>query len=284
MVTQLKTYWDQLTELKFLNSAIIPGQGMFVSVATQKATLRMHCMTHPVTPVRWGRLETQKIPGTTPTIVIQIGLDKEVPEDFWVDHPRRSTQYHFDMKLKPEVVPQWNGDKDSLAWWLIQVEQIAEQSEDLAMELGRIVPQRLSGLAKTWYFSIPGRERAHFEKSWDTMKAAIVGYYMNNQWYEKQKIWASQFQYQEPDHSRETPSEYIIRKIELISLVHSYSDWETIGVIMQESPTAWSQVLNTELYKTIVQFQNAVKFHKDNLILLGNSYSPQHQFEDWSSS
>ena len=128
------------------------------------------------------------------------------------------------MKLEPEVVPQWNGDEDSLARWLIKVEQIAEQSEDLAIELGRIVPRRLSGSAETWYFSIPGRERARFEENWDTMKAAIAAYYMNNQWYEKQKIRASQSRYREPGHSRETPSEYIIRKIELISLVHSYTD------------------------------------------------------------
>ena len=64
------------------------------------------------------------------------------------------------------------------------------------------------------------------------------------------------------------PSEYIIRKLKLISLVNIYTETEMIWVIM---PTAWSQVLNIQLYGIIVQFQNAVKFYEDNVIALANT-------------
>jgi hypothetical protein len=29
--------------------------------------------------------------------------------------------YHFDLKLKPESVPQWNGNPDVLARWISKV-------------------------------------------------------------------------------------------------------------------------------------------------------------------
>ena len=88
---------------------------------------------------------------------------------------------------------------------------------------------------------------------------------MNHHWLEKQKLRANRARYRESGHQRECPSDYIIRKMELLSLVYSYTDSETIQAIMQEVPDSWASVINPQYQKTIREFQNAVKYHEESL-------------------
>lgn len=62
---------------------------------------------------------------------------------------------HFDMKLKPESVPQWDGDVHTLAQWVSKINRLSEASQAVHQELGAIVPRRLTKTAETWYYSIP---------------------------------------------------------------------------------------------------------------------------------
>ena len=48
--------------------------------------------------------------------------------------------YHFDLKLKPETVLQWDGNADTLARWLNKINRLADGSVDVHQELGKIVP------------------------------------------------------------------------------------------------------------------------------------------------
>jgi hypothetical protein len=43
---------------------------------------------------------------------------------------------------------------------------------------------------------------------------------------------------------------------------------------MEEVPDSWSSILNIQYYKTIVEFQNAVKFHEETLIKMGPTVAP----------
>ena len=53
--------------------------------------------------------------------------------------------------------------------------------------------------------------------------------------------------------------------MELLSLVYSYSDTETIQAIMEEVPGSWAFIINPQYHKTIREFQNTVKYHKESL-------------------
>jgi len=63
-------------------------------------------------------------------------------------------KYHFDTKLKPEAVPTWDGNENTLTRWMEKVRQLAIISPDIYKELGMIVPRRLTHSAETWYYSI----------------------------------------------------------------------------------------------------------------------------------
>ena len=124
--------------------------------------------------------------------------------------------YHFDMKLRPEAVPTWDGNEDMLARWVDKVGQLADTSPDIFKELGKIVPRRLTNSAETWYYSIPPRDCLPMELDWGTLKTAIANYWMNHSWLEDQKFRANNTRYRETGHTHETPSEYVIQKMDLI--------------------------------------------------------------------
>ena len=88
---------------------------------------------------------------------------------------------------------------------------------------------------------------------------------MNHHWLEKQKLRANRARFREVGHQQETPSEYVIRKMELLTLVYSYTDTEMIQAIMMEVPGTWASIINPQYQKTLREFQNAVKYHEESL-------------------
>jgi hypothetical protein len=53
--------------------------------------------------------------------------------------------------------------------------------------------------------------------------------------------------------------------MDLLSLVYSYTDTETIQAIMEEVLGTWASIINPQYQKTIREFQNAVKYHEESL-------------------
>ena len=97
------------------------------------------------------------------------------------------------------------------------------------------------------------------------LKKAISEYWMNHHWLEKRKLRANKARFREPGHQCESPSQYIIHKMELLSFVYSYTDTETIQAIMEEVPGTWASIINPQYQKTLREFQNAVKYHEESL-------------------
>src|ERR1700683_3048513 len=64
------------------------------------------------------------------------------------------------------------------------------------------------------------------------------------------------------------PSEYVIRKMDLIRLVYDYTDSKIIWLIIKEAPYSWSSLLQPQFCKTVVQFQNTIKYHKSTLLTM----------------
>src|SRR5882762_7584186 len=130
---------------------------------------------------------------------------------------------------------------------LNKINRLAYCSVDVHRELGKIVPRRFTGSAETWYYSIPDYERVKGEVSWSCLRKIISGYWMNHHWLEKQKLRANRARFRE------------------VGLVYNYTDSETIQAIMEEVPDSWASILNPQYLKTIMEFQNAVKYHEETL-------------------
>lgn len=176
------------------------------------------------------------------------------------DEPR------FDHRLKTEVIPTWDGDTDQLARWIIKINSLAALSKAVWRQLGHLVPSRLRGSAEKWYYSLHPKLRRTLEQDWDSLRGGISSYYMNRSYLDKQKIRANRAVYRDSGNSRELPSEYFIRKLELLQQVYDYNERELISEIMAGAPSAWTPILTPHLYREVVELQRALKFHEDILL------------------
>ena len=64
--------------------------------------------------------------------------------------------------------------------------------------------------------------------------------------------------------------------MELLTLVYSYTDTETIQAIMMEVPGTWASIINPQYQKTLREFQNAVEYHEESNRLPNQKYTSVH--------
>lgn len=132
--------------------------------------------------------------------------------------------------------------------WITKISDIAKDSPRVFEQLGKIIPKRLEGSAETWYYSLPADVRATNEVNWDSIRIAIASYYMNRKWLDRMKTKANRTCYRDFGHTKETPSEYYIRKTELLTTVYQMEDSELIMQVMDGAPATWNTILTTQSY------------------------------------
>ncbi|KAF9014561.1 hypothetical protein BDZ89DRAFT_962750, partial [Hymenopellis radicata] len=89
---------------------------------------------------------------------------------------------------------------------------------------------------------------------------------MTKRWWEKLRKRAGDARFRESGHTKETPSEYFIRKADLLNTAYNFNDSEMISEIMQGAPSQWNMILTTHLYQSVVDLQHAMRFHEEALI------------------
>ena len=206
--------------------------------------------------------------GHRPHVLKTFGIprSRKSPTSIPPTHASGLTEAHFDFKLKMEIVPTWDGSTETLARWMIRVNAIAKKSTTVRKQLGMVVPQRFTGDAEVWYYSLAEDDREECEQDWRHLRQVIIDYFMNRTWVEKTWKQALALQYREKGHSRELPSQYFIRKRELLELVYDNSESELITDIMAGAPLSWRTILTPRLYRTTGDLQKAIKLHEDDLL------------------
>ncbi|KAJ3832622.1 hypothetical protein F5878DRAFT_703034, partial [Lentinula raphanica] len=121
----------------------------------------------------------------------------EIPNRVTREDPR------FDVKLKPDTIPTWDGDMDNIINWETQINSLAKRSATIYTQLGYLVPGRLRGDANLWYYSQSERRRDQLEEDWGTLKAGINAYYMNQTWMDDQMAIANNAHFREQGHATE---------------------------------------------------------------------------------
>ena len=193
---------------------------------------------------------------------IQTGVNK------WVS----AKETHFDTKLKPEIIPTWDGDDSTILRWMTQLDELSQRSTSVFIGMGDVVPTRFRDRASAWWYSLPVSHCEKVSVNWEELKKEIQSYWMNRSWVDKTQVRALEAKYREPGHSRETPTEYYIRKLELLKFVYKFSPTQMMTEILKKAPRLWGTVLNPRAYPDLAAFQTAIKYNEDLLIELGEKY------------
>lgn len=179
--------------------------------------------------------------------------------------PPRLGVPHFDLKLKVELIEEWDGDVDTIIDWFESVNALASRSDVVFTQLGELVPTRLKRKAKSWWLSLPQSRRATAMQNWSTLRKCIAKYYMGRQWFDRLKLKARTCRFRDSDAPGESPSEYFIRKFKLLDTAESYSESLMIMSIMDGAPKYWRSIIDTMMLKDTADLQDKIHYHEDAL-------------------
>lgn len=176
-----------------------------------------------------------------------------------------ATTPHFDIKMKPELIEEWDGNEDSLVDWIESVNVLAQRSPMAYEQLGQLVTTRFRGKAKNWWTSLGRAQRTQASQNWGSLKREIAQYFMTRRWLDRGRIRAQNCRFRDSDAPSETPSEYFIRKSKLLATTEEYDDSMMIMSIMDGAPLQWQSIIDTSSLKTPEQLQRKIQYHEDAL-------------------
>jgi len=109
--------------------------------------------------------------------------DRNVPSIFRrIPKSTINSEAHFDIKMKANMIPRWDGHPDTLAKWILKLNHLAECSSHIFDQLGQLVPSCLEKEADSWFWSLPLSYRNNAMKDWGTLREVICSYFMNRAW------------------------------------------------------------------------------------------------------
>ncbi|QRV83870.1 hypothetical protein RhiJN_11886 [Ceratobasidium sp. AG-Ba] len=150
-----------------------------------------------------------------------------------------------DLRLKyQDVVPEWDGNPDTLARWFKDLEKLAARSQEIARAIPEIVHLRFTKEAKQWWESFPANEQIAYMRNWQQFKEDLGNFFWTPAWTSKAKSKAHEAKYRDSGHHKETPVQYALRKKELIDAAYRWPDRDVIGEIARGAPHQWKQIVD----------------------------------------
>ncbi|KEP44894.1 hypothetical protein V565_354130, partial [Rhizoctonia solani 123E] len=89
---------------------------------------------------------------------------------------------------------------------------------------------------------------------------------MNRTFMERNKADALHARFRDKNHPHEMPEEYVIRKMEALTILSDWTDSELITEIMNSAPEHWALYIDTSVVTTWDDFLDKVAWHEEKLL------------------
>src|ERR1700761_2579278 len=241
----------------------------FVSKPSSSKQHSIYSSQNQTTPSRSTQSKSDRIPIAPNSDYEPLGSSPS-GRNTWL-----SRQAHFDLKLKQEMIPDWDGNEDTLLHWIHKVNSLASRSPVVAEQLGNIIPFKLKGEADNYWCSLPKAIQERAIRSWYDMRNLLSDYFMGPSWQIWQRSICRNMRWRQSGHYNESPSEYFIRKKVLLDHLWNMGDDEIMNEVLNGAPSGWRIVLTPHLLN-LQDFQKAIKAHEEILC----SYSPVRSLVD----
>ncbi|KAF8748132.1 zinc finger protein [Rhizoctonia solani] len=174
--------------------------------------------------------------------------------------PFNPAPVHFDTKLKPDIIPEWDGDTKKLLRWMTSINNIAEYSSYTRIQLGQQIPLRFTGRALRWFNALDKDYRQIITEDWPALRQAITIHFMNRTFLNRSKNEAMR-----------------IRKMEALTIVSDWTDSELIFEIMNGAPKSWTTHIDTSRIVTWEDFLDKIAWHEEDLLGKDSSHNSDIQ-------
>ncbi|KEP45274.1 hypothetical protein V565_294030, partial [Rhizoctonia solani 123E] len=128
------------------------------------------------------------------------------------------------------------------------------------------VPLRFTGRALRWYNALDKAYRRQITADWPSLRRAITIHFMNRTFMERNKADALHAHFRDKNHPHEMPEDYVIRKMEALTILSDWTDSELINEIMNSAPEHWSLYIDTSIVTTWDDFLDKVAWHEEKLL------------------
>ncbi|KAF8754154.1 structural molecule [Rhizoctonia solani] len=173
---------------------------------------------------------------------------------------------HMLKQMQLELDFQSSSYTKKLSRWMTSINNIAEYSSYTRIQLGQQIPLRFTGRALRWFNALDKDYRRIITEDWPALRQAITIHFMNRTFLNRSKNEAMRIRFRDKDHSEETPEDYVIRKMEALTIVSDWTDSELIFEIMNGAPKSWTTHIDTSRIVTWEDFLDKIAWHEEDLL------------------
>ncbi|KAJ7835422.1 hypothetical protein B0H13DRAFT_1913575 [Mycena leptocephala] len=173
-------------------------------------------------------------------------------------------------KLKPEALPEWDGDHDTAIDYFWEVSEMASLMGWLPKTLGFWLPSRLKrgSAIQTWFSTLPAKRQAAMREHYLTYLQVIKDRYLGQKWQLKENIKFEQQSFRQKGHEDETPQMFLGRRVRAVRMLANSDDGGPLEVflVMRKAPIKWSTILVLENIQSTEELYDKVNEHDDSLV------------------
>ena len=172
-------------------------------------------------------------------------------------------------ELKVEQLPEWDGNHWTAIDYFWNVQQLANLGGWLPEALGYWLWFRLKekSAVRTWFVTLPMMHQSYMRSHYLKFLKGIKDGFLGARWQLKMNNFYNAQVFRERGHERESPTEFIVRRIVYTRMLLSVDPGGPLEVfyIMRKAPISWGPILllsnikdSSELYSWVTEHEEAL--------------------------
>ncbi|EDR11784.1 uncharacterized protein LACBIDRAFT_323973 [Laccaria bicolor S238N-H82] len=171
-------------------------------------------------------------------------------------------------ELKVEQLLEWDGNHWMAIDYFWEVQQLAHLGGWIPEALGYWLWFRLKDKSpvKSWFITLPLTYQTYMRSHYLKFLKGIKDGYLGHRWQLKMNNYYNSQQFRERGHERESPSEFIVRRIVYTHMLLSISGGPLeVFYIMRKAPISWGPILlmssikdSSDLYSRVTEHEEAL--------------------------
>ena len=187
----------------------------------------------------------------------------------WPQAPYGNMPPSIKTELKVEQLPEWDGNHWMAIDYFWNVQQLAHLGGWLPEALGYWLWFRLKekSTVRTWFITLPMTHQSYMRSHYLKFLKGIKDGFLGSRWQVKMNNYYNSQIFRERGHERESPTEFIVRRIVYTRMLLSMDPGGPLEVfyIMRKAPISWGPILllssikdSSELYSQVTEHEEAL--------------------------
>jgi len=173
----------------------------------------------------------------------------------------------IDRRIKMDSLPKFDGTEERLLPYILEVNEMANQSRAVWLELGTSLPLRFTDKGQEWWRILPYSVRMEANTDWGHLRKIISQNWMTPTWRSKQRIKADKIHFRDRDFPEEDPTRYILRKYQALQIARTNPNEEDIcAEILEHGRMSWFKYIPESERTSIDTLYKAIQTHETSLL------------------